>query len=474
MMYGHHPSMPGMPMPPTDGGGPNDTGAPGPGPGPGAGANAANGGSPSHAAGNGNNNGTENENSSPSKHPNANSMQNMQQQPPPPAGPPHPHQFMPPSHLEMAGYYNDGGLGGGYYPPFHPADAEYHTAMMNGMAMRDMSYYGMMNHELNAGGPGGGGPWHPHMIPPPDAGGGHWGMGNYPPGGGYNMPPQAHNKRPHPQDLESGGEYPHHDMKRARADVGGGEGMMKPPPGGSPINSMHTGGGGEGGNGKKDKPKKGKRAPDMPRRPLSAYNFFFSEERERILAAIPDPDQECSNEAKKNVAATNTVTVASADTCADTCADTSTTSPTDTKDDPTDQKNDNPPAATETTSPPPLRTTAKDPNTKKENDEETQPPPSQEEIEKEKANLAKEIEKRMAARSKRLLELRDTSTSKRRPHRKTHGKIGFKDLVKKIGERWRALPTYDREYYIALAKQDLTRYKEQMTVYNTKHNRVTA
>lgn len=40
---------------------------------------------------------------------------------------------------------------------------------------------------------------------------------------------------------------------------------------------------------KQGKKKRIKRSDDMPRRPLSAYNFFFSEEREMILAILPDP-----------------------------------------------------------------------------------------------------------------------------------------------------------------------------------------
>lgn len=53
--------------------------------------------------------------------------------------------------------------------------------------------------------------------------------------------------------------------------------------------------------------KKVKRADNMPRRPLSAYNFFFSEEREIILAVLPDPvdEKHISIEDAKDLLATH-------------------------------------------------------------------------------------------------------------------------------------------------------------------------
>lgn len=120
---------------------------------------------------------------------------------------------------------------------------------------------------------------------------------------------------------------------------------------------------------------------------LSAYNFFFSEERERVLKEIPDPDGEPEEE-------------------------------------PTDGD-----------------------------------------------GKVIDAEDAIKNSSKRLLELRGTNDTTRRAHRKTHGKIGFKDLAKLIGERWRALDIKKREYYAALADKDLGRYKDQMKEYHQNNNR---
>merc|ERR1711935_989191 len=69
----------------------------------------------------------------------------------------------------------------------------------------------------------------------------------------------------------------------------------------------------------------------------------------------------------------------------------------------------------------------------------------------------------------RLLSLRLVQHNVRRPHRKTHGKIGFKALAKLIGERWRALTAEKKVPYRSLAETDLARYKEQMEEYNRKN-----
>jgi len=109
-------------------------------------------------------------------------------------------------------------------------------------------------------------------------------------------------------------------------------------------------------------------APDMPIRPLSAYNFFFSDERERVL--LEEKGEDIPEEAVGN-------------------------------------------------------------------------------------------------KKKRLLNqhlLKDRT--KRRPHRKTHGTIGFTSLSKLIGKRWRELPEEKKQYYREIATLDMDRYQRSVAEYN--------
>lgn len=54
--------------------------------------------------------------------------------------------------------------------------------------------------------------------------------------------------------------------------------------------------------------------------------------------------------------------------------------------------------------------------------------------------------------------------SKRRPHRKTHGKINFTTLSKLIGHRWKSLPDERKNFYREVAATDLERYQRELRV----------
>jgi len=55
---------------------------------------------------------------------------------------------------------------------------------------------------------------------------------------------------------------------------------------------------------------------------------------------------------------------------------------------------------------------------------------------------------------------------RQRPHRKSHGKIGFVQLSQAVSRRWRNLPTDKVNFYRNLAMLDMKRFKTALETYN--------
>lgn len=138
-----------------------------------------------------------------------------------------------------------------------------------------------------------------------------------------------------------------------------------------------------------------KRSPrplDMPRHPLNAYNFFFSDERESIVRTLHDMTED---------------EIAKIDLETYDCS--------------------------------------------KEEDDTVKWPTLD----------AAGKEELLTAHIQR----REEQKKKRRPHRKSHGKISFKDLATVIAKRWKTLSPERLAFYHALADKDLNIYRKAMVEY---------
>jgi hypothetical protein len=72
--------------------------------------------------------------------------------------------------------------------------------------------------------------------------------------------------------------------------------------------------------------------------------------------------------------------------------------------------------------------------------------------------------------SSTVLDTASEEKPKRKRAHKPHGKIGFENLAKLIGERWHSLNPESADYYRNLAEEDSLRYRSEMEAYLTKHH----
>ena len=179
----------------------------------------------------------------------------------------------------------------------------------------------------------------------------------------------------------------------------------------------------------------------MPRYPLSAYNFFFSEEREVVLAVLSLLPSE--GPSRNDCEPAIPVCVSDTKTCT-TCSSSTEKGQGSFKDEAMEAK------------------------PKFQNQEE--------EMQYIKAILSnhkmpekemEELQKRIKANTQRMLDTHLEGGKMKKSHKKTHGKITFQVLSKLIGQRWREISDTDaKQHYFDLAKNDMDRYIKHMKNYD--------
>ena len=56
----------------------------------------------------------------------------------------------------------------------------------------------------------------------------------------------------------------------------------------------------------------------------------------------------------------------------------------------------------------------------------------------------------------------------KRVHKRTHGKVSFADLARKIGQQWRAMDEVARQPFVLQARVESERYREEVTKYRER------
>ena len=177
----------------------------------------------------------------------------------------------------------------------------------------------------------------------------------------------------------------------------------------------------------------------MPRYPLSAYNFFFREEREVVLAVL----SLLPSEGPSRNDCDPDIPVCGSDTTTCTSSSTEEGQGTSFKDEAMEAK-------------------PKFQNQEKEMQYIKATLSNHKMPEKEMEKLQKQIK----ANTQRMLDTHLEGGKMKKSHKKTHGKITFQVLSKLIGLRWREISDADaKQYYLDLAKNDMDRYIKHMENY---------
>lgn len=179
---------------------------------------------------------------------------------------------------------------------------------------------------------------------------------------------------------------------------------------------------------KRKKRKKSKVADDEPRRPLSAYNFFFSEEKDVVVALLPE-----------RTSAKSTNNVDPADISQDSTSDSATA--------------------------------ISDCQSMNEEEVDVQicdmdVDKIQEHLVESKGKVSTEdfsaLRQTVESQTERTLLAHLEGDKPKKSHKKSHGKISFQKLASVIGKRWHDLSGEDKKRYFDLAKEDQARFKKQM------------